>query len=449
MNTLTEALESFIEQRQELKLSTLEKEFNKAFSLLSDDIEMIELQASYDANVNKWKERFNVNNWISGAARRAKQISFITHTPKFTHSKINKDTSAFLIEQYQVIPNYLTTSSIFNKRYDVVGSASALDVAAFLQIEFEGDSLITQITNGHINALLSLSTNAEQLIEWFDGFLLAFDKGEKELESHTQAKQVYFPISNDSDNSCINYLLVLPMQSTTLIQELHNAITKARFSEEQKEIRKLHRNKLHSEHERIDFVDIATLFVGGANPQNVSQLNSQRVGKLPLLNSAPPKFELQETPPFNQKNVFDGFLYNKVRNEIIAIKNTISCTAQGTPLFKHKVIYEDLIQRIISEVLSYAAMIQELKHCGGWSFDEQCQLPLNQSLWLDIYNPDPLFKENRSNNDWVESVIADFNKWIKSALSLKDDRFNDLEDMILKLFKTELKQFERYTKVTA
>jgi CRISPR-associated protein Csy1 len=95
--------------------------------------------------------------------------------------------------------------------------------------------------------------------------------------------------------------------------------------------------------------------------------------------------------------------------------------------------------------MNYAASIQIMP--SGWSLDKDRELKVAHALWLDVYNPDESFQQEREKGDWLPVIATDFATWI--SRQLKNDEHYKLEDSehawFEKLFLKQLQRFERTT----
>ena len=232
---LSTLVDGYIEKRAALKLEPLTKEIQKQEA---NGQEGLVSSAETDDKLLALQAAFKPSAWLSGAAQRAKQISFVTHPLKFTHGDA-KGSSIFAYSQDSIpTGKYLITAAVRQPRIDVDGNAAALDVAGLLQLQAEGSSLGQCIAQGDMSALLPFVENEDQLKEWRQGFELALVN--TELRTHTLAKQVYFPCPDGT------YYLISPLFASSLAHELFQRVLDSRFSEEAKSLRKLKREKLHS-----------------------------------------------------------------------------------------------------------------------------------------------------------------------------------------------------------
>ncbi|MBB1270222.1 type I-F CRISPR-associated protein Csy1 [Shewanella sp. SR44-3] len=441
--TLSDAIADYIEQRKQAKLEPLQKARDKLFENIDDLTQRSIATAQYNEAAAPIEAAFNPVDWLTDAAKRAKQISLATHAAKFTHSDA-KASSMLVTDTHTDSCGYITTASLSNKAIDAVGNAAALDVAKLLKISVNNESLITQLQDKHINALKAFTDDEILLNEWQAGFEKAL--GDEKLSGHTLIKQLYYPIHSDAMSEP-QYHLLCPLFSSSLAHELHKQITKTRFGEA-KEIRDA-RKKGHFHTELSEsFPATAVQNFGGSKPQNISQLNSERYGQSFLLNCAPPTYQAQSKPPLASTSVFNRDFSFKTSALIREFKAFLAGLTVQDRNFKTRYKRDySFVQPLLDSLFNHAAQIQSLTEHAGWSNDQDCQMKHQHALWLDAYNPQPSFQSEREKGDWLEVVAHDFSLWLLRKLENKQQYL--LGDVEQKYFKKlclhELKAFERHT----
>lgn len=337
---------------------------------------------------------------------------------------------------------YLTSYSLTDKAIDAVGNAAALDVARFLKITVEGESLISQLQAGHISVLKPLTDDANLLETWRAGFSLAL--GDQVLSAHNLIKQTYFPVNEGE------YHLLCPLYSSSLAHTLYTKVRATRYGEKVKAIREA-KNKQHYHPERLEaFPRTVKQTFGGSKPQNVSQLNSERHGEGFLLNAAPPSYQQQPEDPSKQTSIFNRRLAYQASHLIHDFRSFLASLTERDRNFATRYRRDhDFILPLTDLVFDYAARVQQ-QVPAGWSQGtdvQSCQLKREHALWLDVYNPDDQFQRERDAQAWLDTVASDFAAWLLRQLEdkqhylLGDTEFN----YIRKVFLTQLKAFERDT----
>ncbi|ODQ01744.1 type I-F CRISPR-associated protein Csy1 [Salinivibrio sp. SS2] len=440
-NSLYDALLEYIEQNKQVKLEPVQKALDKALKAAASQEQVAIANADYAEKAAPIEAKYEPIRWITDAARRAKQISLATHCPKFTHGDA-KATSMLVTEVDKSESRHLTSYSLTDKAIDAVGNAAAMDVARFLKVNVEGDSLISQLQAGHINALKPLTDDATLLETWRAGFSLALN--DQTLSAHNLIKQTYFPVEEDK------YHLLCPLYSSSLAHTLYNKVRATRFGENVKAIREA-KKKQHYHPERWEiFPHTVKQAFGGANKQNISLLNSNRQGEGFLLNAAPPSYQQQPENPSKQTSIFNRRLAYQASHLLHDFRAFLASLTERDRNFATRYRRDhDFILPPTDLVFDYAARVQQ-QVPAGWSKgadDKACRLKREHALWLDVYNPDAQFKREREAQDWLDTVASDFAAWLLRQLEDKQHYLlGDTEfDYIRKVFLTQLKAFERDT----
>ena len=439
--TLTQALADYIEQRKQAELEPFQKALNKVLEKSENEIEIASAKAKYAEKSEPIENKFKLINWISDAAKRAKQLSLATHAPKYSHS--DSKASSVFITNFDTNLNYVNTASLAVISKDFAGNSATFDVASFLKVSVNGESLITQLQQNHAQALSAFTDNDELLQTWVDGFKLAL--GDEKLSSHNLSKQIYFPIKSESND--LEYHLLCPLFSSALAHNLHKKVSDTRFGDS-KDIRDARRANKYHERMDISFPNTAIQTFGGSQPQNISQLNikSERGGKVYVLNTAPPAFQAQVKPPMNNTNLFNRQLTYKVSGYLRDFKAFLSKLKPEENNFKvrYKRDYHFILP-ILDQLMIHAANIQTLP--AGWASESNCKLKHAHALWLDVYNPNESFQREREKLDWQAVIAADFASWL--IKQLKNDekyRLSDIEHAYFsKVCLHQLKRFEHNT----
>lgn len=441
--TLSDAIADYIEQRKQTKLEPLQKARDKVLEKSDDATEISMAKSQYHEAAAPIEAAFQPVVWLTDATKRAKQISLATHAAKFTHSDA-KASSILVTAIDQQSSGYVTTASLESKAIDAVGNAAALDVAKLLKITVNGESLIDQLQNKHVNALKAFTDDAALLSDWQSGFEKAL--GDEKCSGHTLTKQLYYPVNLEGDED-EEYHLLCPLFSSSLAHELHKRVTKTRFGES-KEIREARKKGYF--HQALDesFPATAVQNFGGSKPQNISQLNSERYGQSFLLNCAPPTYQAQSKPPLTSASIFNREFSFKALGIIREFKAFLTGLTEQDRDFKTRYKRDHgFVQPILGSLFNYAVQIQNLIEHAGWASSSECQMKREHALWLDLKNPSLAFQNERDKGDWLEVIANDFSLWLLRKLENKQHYLlGDVEQQYFKkLCLHELKAFERHT----
>ncbi|RZF90709.1 type I-F CRISPR-associated protein Csy1 [Pseudoalteromonas sp. CO302Y] len=442
-NTLSDAIADYIKQRKQTKLEPLLKVLNKVLDKSDDPIAIAKAKADYSEQATPIEEAFKPAIWLTDAAKRAKQISLATHAAKFTHS--DAKASSILVTQHEINSSYLTTASLKAKAIDAVGNAAALDVAKLLKIEVAGESLVTQLQAGNVNAL-NVFTGDEQLLnKWQVGFKEAL--GDTKLAGHTLTKQLYYPVEQNNGEKQ-DYHLLVPLISSALAHKLYKVVTQTRFGENAKAIKEARKKGHYHPQNSVSFVATAVQSFGGSKPQNISQLNSERYGQSFLLNCAPPSYQAKITAPSQHTSFFNReFSYQTAQN-IKEFKAFLANLKDNERNFKTRYKRDFWYTQPILDILfERAALLQNQTELTGWATTPNVKMKKAHCLWLDVYNNFPAFQAERKKGDWQEEVAQDFASWLLRNLENKDAYMlgDNEHSYFRKLCLHQLKAFERDT----
>lgn len=396
VEALTAFIAEYIAARRQAKLEAFDKDAAKR-----DAADRVALAAER----RELELRYEPQTWLTDAARRAGQISLVTHAAKFTHGDSK---SSSLYSETTQKEGYLSSATLDDIDPDAVGNAAALDVAKLLQTRVEGDSLFACLKRGERTPLAAFTDDAAQLDEWITGFSRGLTPGEP--ASHKLAKQNYFPVGDD-------YHLLSPLFATSLVQAYHQKMLAFRFGDDINAIRKARREKTWHPQPLVLFPDSAEMHFGGTKPQNISYLNSVRGGRVWLLSAQPPQWKRADKPPVNLRSVFTaGGQFDRRANA--AVQRLISLLTRSRD-YNNRHIRESRDKYIDELIDLLFVVVSELQReeWQGWTL--RCPtLKTHQQLWLDPWRTktDEAFRKERDKDDWLEEVAADFSIWLNARL---------------------------------
>ncbi len=367
------------------------------------------------------EENFLLDNWLPDAAKRARQLSMVTHPGKFTHPSAK--TSSIIAEAPKKADGYLRTG---NKKsvLDVIGNAAALDVYKFLSLELDnGKKLIDHIEQETETAKKQLSIKTASFDEIKEG-LLKIKTGDSNAVTSEKIKQVYFPCAN-------GYLLLSVLTPSGLMFELRNTINDIHFSAQAKEARKQQQNETHNENGFDTLSNLSVVGYGGSKPQNISVLNSQNGGKAYLLHSMPPTLETRKVRLPKYDFFKNSLRRSKFKENFNTLHKLLVVDYNNTNIRDGR---DNIIMFIVDRVVEVMWAIRQQD--PGWSrSDSYSNLPAHQKTWLDnIY-----IDERESSDEWISSVTNELSRWIiftykkqynKQSIPLGDDELLHIKGLI-------------------
>ncbi|WP_280570960.1 type I-F CRISPR-associated protein Csy1 [Chromohalobacter sp. 296-RDG] len=396
---LRELIDAFLKERFD----------TKAEKLATDD-------PKYQALV----EQFQRENWLQDAARRVSQLQVVTHSLKPIHPDA-KGSNLYAppesLAKHQGVGSHVLPADFDG---DVVGNAAALDVYKFLKLECDGKSLLERVLEGDTELEHALSDIPEQSQAWMNAFA-GITEPRGEHASHTLAKQVYWMTGEDAADDD-DFHLLAPLYATSLAHQVFQTLSHDRFSDEAKATRRAKREGDFAEQNVHDYPDLAVQKMGGTKPQNISQLNSERVGNNYLLASLPPSWNVRDIrPPLKVESVLDDpgiFGWRKEVRGLVGDLKRFLDTKPNTDMHTRD-LRDDYTAMILDELALFTMQMHGLP--PGWSADENCRLAIEEAFWLDPgrARDDREFRDARNSTNWPDEIRRRFANWLNAALGGK------------------------------
>ncbi len=445
MNETKESLASdiraFIAERLAAKLEAFDKAAEKKRNDSPAD-QQTQVETQIQGERLELIEQYRPENWLTDAARRAGQISMVTHAPKFTHSD-TRSTGVLLRaedkQRYSQSERYLDSLTLNDLPVDVVGNAAALDVARLLQVEYQGATLLDEVAAGESPAFKELATSNEQAQEWLQGFQAALQ--DKALTSGQLSKQLYFP-------AAANYHLISPLYASSLSHSLYEKLTDSFYSEHTKTLRQARKGEKYHPDDLVIFPNIAIQSFGGTKPQNISQLNTKRYGRAYLLSSQPPHWEQAASMPTKGKQAFWNEYNQRSWKTAKFLQRYLEGIFKRTSTLERRDRRAELVDELVDTLLLCAANIQHQSEKRGWSAESD--LTHAEQLWLDPHRSelDEAFRAEREKNEWQGEIARQFSAWLNNQINKKsevlyagDDEFHKWKKLLerkLMLLKDDL-----------
>ena len=398
-------LDGKLEKHDKAASTALEKAVNEA-------IDVAELRQTLDAKRRDLVTQHKVSVWLDDAASRAYQISLVTHAPKFSHG--DSKASGVVAQIIGSSPDKIGTHSFQNLVVDVIGNAAVLDVANFLLLGSEGESLWQQFQSTEFKSLSSFTDKPEQLERWRVGFMASMNNSS--IRSHSQSKQIYFPTSNGE------YHLISPIPATSMMQALHQRVLSTKFGEEAINSRSMRKAEKGSATDVVIYPSMMRMLFGGSKPQNVSLLNSRRGGKSYLLHSAPPVWRDSLRLPKKGKQSFARLYLRQVDKDIYEFRQYLSHVDGKRSNARVK---EGRAQRVTNLLDKYMQLVASIRRIGEPGWTQDCDLPLHEQCLLDPTRRDNIngesahlspFDKLMDDRTWLDLVADDYARWLKKRL---------------------------------
>ncbi|MBP6366769.1 MAG: type I-F CRISPR-associated protein Csy1 [Nitrosomonas sp.] len=339
-------------------------------------------------------EKFSLANWLPDAARRATQLTMVSHPSKFSHPSAK--TSSVIAKSYPANDGYLRSGNI-DYELDVFGNAAAMDVYKFLSLTMDDGKTVLAHLEEDNTAIQSLFTLPTASYESLKQGLISIKQLDNSSKTDHLVKQVYFPVGDD-------YHLLSLLTPSGLLTKVKNRIDNIRFSEETKKTKECRKKNEYHVAGYDDVFDLTITAFGGTQPQNVSVLNSQNAGRAYLLASIPPTLKQRQI-----RLPTHDFFRNSLRAK--SFKDTFQTLSKLIQTDVNNVHVREGIKNslkhIIDQVLQRAFRVRSSK--PGWSNTSHYQsLSLAQRIWLD----DAYLDERKSQNEWIDDISNSLGRWI-------------------------------------
>jgi CRISPR-associated protein Csy1 len=408
---LRSLIHKFIDERRQEKLDALKN---------SSPTERVVKAATIEKNHVPSK-------WLKDAAKLAMQLKMVTHSVKPMHSGI-EGASSIDTNHKQLAPHeYVGTHCVKQPTLDVVGNAAALGVFKLLKMTVSGESILQLAIRKDIDFLNALAQDSPDSADIVAAFASLIEPPKK-LTTHTLAKQIYWPLSSDV-HSDLQFNLLSPLYPTALMQLLFNQIDDDLFGDESKNAREARKKNELSSGEIHDYPNLAFVKLGGSQPQNISQLNSERKGRSYMLASIPPTWKSKAYRPIlHQKNMFPT-LYREPGAAKLLHDFRSFIASKPRPLIATRERVKVYVEGIVEIFMNFTGQMRNLE--GGWSLNDSCLLNLTEKMWLDEV---AIVEHLRTNGELIpQSVSADvctaFSLWVNDRIKSKTIPMGDDESL--------------------
>ena len=340
-------------------------------------------------------EKFSPANWLPDAARRATQLTMVSHPGKFSHPSAK--TSSVIAQSCSANDGYLRSGNV-EYELDVFGNAAAMDVYKFLSLQMDDGKTVLSHLEHDSAAIKPLFTLPTVSYESLKQGLTSIKQLDGSNKTDHLVKQVYFPVDDA-------YHLLSVLTPSGLLTQVKSRIDSIRFSEETKQAKDSRKKNEHHAQGHDDIYDLTVTAFGGTQPQNVSVLNSQNAGRAYLLASIPPTLK-QRQIRLPTHNFFSNSLRVKQFKDNFQSLDKLIRTDVNNVHVRDGI--KNTLKFIIDQVLQRAFRMR-VNGEKGWSDTEHYQsLPLAQRIWLD----DAYLDQRENQEDWLDDVASDFARWI-------------------------------------
>lgn len=433
---IQEAVDAFIGVRKQDKLDKLTKEYAKKQKNCAAEAieERNQLCLEEAEKARQIEQEYQRSTWIADAARRAGQISVVTHAVKYTHPGAK---GSNFYAPASTCRDDMVCTDIFSLHEDVVGNAAALDVYKFLRQPAAGKVLFDYILADEPAFIAALGEDASIVQSWMKSFK-KMREPQKQPASHTLARQVYVPLSEGG------YHLLAPLFPSSLVQSFSLAMQEARFGETAKRAREACKKNETCEQGYVGYPNLLVQRYGGTKPQNISQLNSERHGENWLLSSCPPQWQSEPLLlPLRVDSVFGSFLLRRraIRQGLKELRLFLEKTQYTNVAIRQS--RADRVDGIVDDIVQWAA---QLRQRAGWSKTAECRLLDVELCWLDPVRAAEDGLESAFQGAWRAEIARRFARWFNAqlktdALHMGDDEYEAWRHVVtdaLRFFEEEL-----------
>lgn len=413
-----------------------QENLQKIFEFENKPFNKEKIKENYEDKCIVINKKYSPHEWLTKNSTNAKNGSFATHVSKLTHSAIVASSFDDCINSQKT--NQLSTSVLKNKAIDVALEGNQFaPIFQFLELELNGKKLADELLDESNTVLKPFVKEGEDLNHWNKGFQQALSS--KHLSSHTLAKQIYFPVDNDTINNS-EYHLLCNVKSSSIAHAIYENV----FNKNEKHARTLLKGKKYSEVLVNSFPRKAKVSITISNHSNASKLNGQRGGKIFLFSTQPPTWQSQLKPPLHAKSIFDTYYPSLSTKQNISYLIVFLMRFKDLNLSiknpKRKRHLDRWVNDIVDDWLFYVGGIQNLS--AGWS--EKSKLKKEHQCLLDPYRQDADFQEKLKTNTWQTVVCDDFSQWLNQKLKEEKKNFTPQEEhsrMWRKLVETPLRKY--------
>lgn len=372
-----------------------------------------------------FNKKYELEAWMDNAANKmANQISFGTHISKGIHSSSKGDNINFN-PNVDLPAGLVGHQSVSNHMLDASGNAAALPLFSFYDYEvIEGKKIKDFIIENNESFRQALSKNPELSERYFEVFRQSLIAGKSQPHTSEYNKQTLWHVGN------YEYICIVPLYPSSLTNYVHKSINHIKYSEEVV-LAKKNRFSKNPEIEPVSYPtisDLATVRIGGSNPQGVSRHMSSQGGINYLLPSLPPMLNTIDStfkPSKFANTIFAKSLAYKV-NPII--QNLFYVVEQTQNNVNIRDVRKEAMDEVLKRIFEFASyMRNELP--AGWT--KESELDECEQFWLDPKRaelPDEdEWRVRREQEYWHTQIIHRFARWINTLLQ---EKFKDIRTEI-------------------
>lgn len=408
-----------------------------------------QIKAQQELNIVLQKASLELPEWLDNSSKRANQLSFTSHPPKFSHPDARIE--AIIANCNQANDGLLRSGNVI-VGLDVMGNAGSFDVDKFLHL----------VLNNNLTVLQNLEQDTKYIQEQFDsdnfdeirGNFLKIRKTGASSKSSSRIKQIYFPVGDD-------YHLLSLLTPSAIVYKLKQRINDnfQPFSEKNKQIKddigKVIKNKSEFFGNLENVWGLSAIGYGGTKPQVISVLNYKNYGTAYLLPSMPPILERRKVQP-PKKDFFTTniWLNDYLKNDFKELYDILNNKHKEQKIKENRVrenksymsiraiIDEFVVINIMYQFKRNIDQVREIKN--GWSNSSiYNELPKWQKILLDNQYSN-IRSDNEQNQNFLNETKLEFSIWFSKVYNkLFETNLGDIEiTSIEKVIEDEMEVFK-------
>lgn len=403
--------------------------------------------------ISKATEKYVLANILRKGAACASRISVATHIAKATHPDLKARNVSNLNVRFEHLPlrsevgSHLLydTQSLADTTGDGAVNSAAYELYLLLETKVENKSLGAWLKEEDGDALFAFAKGLG-VNDISDAYTVLLEDKVSKPSTDTRLKQLYWLVGeNPSKNS--NYHLLAPLYATSLTHRVYEKVNLNHwfYGEHNKAARKALREGKAFENGYISYPGLAVQKLGGTKPQNISHLNSVRVGQNFLLASLPPNWQSRDIYP-PMRDAFRSFTRRtSVWKTVHELKDFLETDPAKNVHTRD--LRDDFTAILVDELMLFTFDMHSL--APGWTAGDKCELVAEEQYWLDPgrAHQDGEFDQARRLSPWHETVSNRAAGWLnrelnyKSALKVGDPEYDHLQkqiEVVLKNFRRQL-----------
>ena len=346
---------------------------------------------------------------------KSNPLRFGTHSSKHIHSSSKGDSVNFKA-QTPLPENILGSQSLpqaeYDEAFDAFRPAGDAKYAKFFYLKIDENRELRHLILADEPVLKEIFSNNQ--LEIFKTALNAETENPKTDERNKQVLW-YCPETED-------YQVLIPLYPVGLSHSLYSKVWEWE-SKNNKDIRDAEKKSLPYPEPYAEIIELAYTKIGGANPQNVSQLCIKQSGKHFLLPSFPPEFKTQRIHFSRYGHTFfcNQLLYGTAKISEL-FQEVVKSDVNNKQIREKR---QEALDLLIAKSLALAEIYrgQNPNWTNSYSLKDSAEI-----YWLDPKN------DKFSNNipqEWQKIVSRNFASWLifwfKKNFPKEQDFFNDQE----------------------